>query len=202
MITANWTSLGLTALSLVLGLGITASARAECSLSGTAVATPSDRPELGDWKYCVTITWDTGRHGLSHVSARLGLEGCTCICDEDFFSPAFGDPAGMASSGECSDIPFYGEFLCDDDPSIPGDQGPLIKFEPLGDCEPESTGTGTFCFYTDWPPRDIAEENDLLVSKADREYCYGSLTGQLPECFCPLPVEDATWGRIKSAYDD
>jgi hypothetical protein len=36
--------------------------------------------------------------------------------------------------------------------------------------------------------------------KFDQGYCVGQLTGWLPKCSPPTPVERGTWGRIKSLY--
>jgi hypothetical protein len=105
--------------------------------------------------------------------------------------------------GECT-VYYYGEFLCDGDASIPGIDGPLVKFEPYpSDCEPGPVGEGVFWFYSDWAPEAIETPNQLLVIKFNQGQCGGELTGFLPGCSeCDsTPTQPTTWGRIKSIYE-
>ncbi len=190
----------------ILGLSILAALAAQPALagpcaSGTSTAAFVGDP-LGDYKYCATITWDTGAQGLSHLDVLLELELCPCICD--LFSFGAEDTAGYSTgttNGDTCSVYFQANFMCDGDPTVPG-SGPLVKFEYLENgCEPGQSGSGTFCFYSDWPPTAIANPTDNIAVKYGTNVCRGDLTGVLPECTCgSTGTEHGTWGGIKALY--
>ena len=187
-------------------LAVSSNACAVCILTGTSTAVPNpDDPGLGAWKYCIEIDWITGsQYALSHANVILLLESCACVCDDFPFGSA--DTAGISSgviheSGSCT-VYYYAEFNCYGDPSIPGLDVPIVKFEPYEDeCEPGPMGSGTFCFYTDWPPEQIVDSDSLLALKAGQTFCYGDLTGMLPSCQCDVPIETAQWGVVKALFE-
>jgi len=187
---------------LAAGLSV---CQAQCFLSGHCVAEPNpDDPGLGEWRYCVTLSWDTGtQHAVSHLDLLLALEGCECVCEEFSFGvpDTAGSSTGVLPTGAPCTVCYYAEFECYGDPSI-GVAEPLVKFDPYDDdCGPDATGSGTFCFYTDWPPIPVELPNGLLALKAAGDTCFGELTGELPECICGgTPTQDGTWGKIKAWF--
>jgi hypothetical protein len=167
---------------------------------GTSSATfPHDPGFEGMWKYCLEVEWDTSGHGLSHTVLFIGLEDCLLYCDPGYF--AFPDPAGTGpGEGGCTVI-YHGSFLCEGDPTMPGDDGPTLKFEydELVGCEPGATGTATLCFYSMGVPTDPELFIDYLGIKYGTSTDTGDLQGVLPSC-TTSPVENASWGTIKGFY--
>ncbi|MBC8367703.1 hypothetical protein H8E52_09865 [bacterium] len=190
----------LLAMGLLLALAPMASA--DCSISGISTAEPNpDDPAWGDWKYTIEMSWDNLEmaHGLSHWNVLFGAEAQIC-CDPAYY--AFGDSSGV-STGEpdACEVSYMAELNCAGDPSIPGEEGALIKFEPIwGDCEPASTGSGIFFFYSDFAPLPLTEPNELLIFKAAGDACYGSLSGVLPLDCEPTAAEPSNWSTIKSQF--
>jgi hypothetical protein len=185
-----------------LALSTVASPAAAQCVSGTVTASLSSDPGfVGLYKYCVTATWNLGQD-MSHLDLFLGLPDCPCICDPVFIK--FGSPAGTASPPDLScNLDFSGEYVCKGDPSLPAAMnGPAVKFlpDPTSTCDPLVGGTGTFCFYTPMPPAAPTTHSNALAIKNGQSVCYGDLVGSLPICDCALPVQGATWGRLKSTY--
>jgi hypothetical protein len=187
----------------VVGMG---NVKAECYLAGESVAEPNpDDPDLGDWRYTVTMEWDTGtQHAVSHLDLLLALEACPDVCEAFPFAvlDTVGSGPGIDQNEESCTVYYQAEFNCIGDPSI-GIEDPLIKFEPIsgGYCEPDVYGTVTFRFYTDWSPTPVSQPNDLLVLKAAQGICRGELSGSLPECMgSQTSTHSATWGQVKSCY--
>jgi hypothetical protein len=169
---------------------------------GTSEAQPSGYPELWDWEYCITLTWDVpGISTISHFDVLLQLEACPCVCD--FFSFAALDVAGTSNGeaeGEPCTVEYWAYFTCQD-PST-GIEVPLVKFEPLEicGCFPMSQGTGTFCFFSNWAPVEITDGDGLLVLKSGDFVGFGELTGVLPTCTCPTGTEGGSWGGVKILF--
>lgn len=177
---------------------------AQCTVSGTSDAEPADMPELGLWKYSITVSWDTGSpYGLSHLDVILGLGLCPCVCDG--FSFATRDTTGFSTGttdGDTCTMYYRAAFYCDGDPSVPTVEEPLVKFEPFENgCEPGSMGTGTFWFYSDWAPVAVASPDSMLVIKFDMlPPCFGDLVGELPRCTAPSAARSESWGRVKILF--
>lgn len=193
--------LSLCLLSLVLAASSTP-AGAQCA-SGTITATPSSDPgHVGEYKYCVDVSWSLGQFDLSHLSVFLQLPDCPCICHPSFIS--FPSPAGTSTpDGDTCVLDYSGNYACTGDPALPsGFNGPAVKFEPdeESDCEGGVVGSGTFCFYSPMPPAAPSVHANSLAIKHGQEVCYGSLNGSLPTCDCALPVSSRTWGNVKSMY--
>jgi hypothetical protein len=192
------------ALLLCTLLAPTAALADECGIDGTVTATqPNDPGFEGLWKYCVDVTWDTsigGGGGLSHASVFLGLETCECVCNSGVI--VFPSPAGTSNGDPDPCVENYnGEYACMGDPAIPdGMNSPAVKFEhdEIDGCEPGSTGTGTFCFYSIFPPAPANSYPSGLGLKSGGGECVGELTGQMPTCQCAVPVQPTTWGRVKA----
>lgn len=191
-------------LGLLTAFFLTPAAHAGSCLSGTITSEPAQDPEFeGLTKYTVEFTWDvTGFSTPSHFDLFLALETCDCICDGNvivFPTPA-GTSTGSGPSGPCT-VTYDGEFLCDGDPSLPGDTRPVVKWEiPEQECEPDETGSATFCFYSIFDP--TGDENTVSAAgiKHGTDFCEGTLTGPRPDCTCFVSVDPATWGTIKSVY--
>jgi len=171
-------------------------------VSGEVTAEPAESP-LGDWKYTLTASWATGTpQALSHLDLLLGLSECACVCSECSFGAE--DTAGTSDGtprGRRCTVSYEAEFNCKGDPSIPGDEGALVKFEPLrGTCEPGPTGSGVFAFYSDWPPEKLAEPMNRLLIKYGTRSCSGPLTGVLPSCRCATATEPTSWGGVKRMF--
>ena len=183
-----------------------ADARAGACVSGTLVAAPSDRPELGQYVYRMTVLWGPLSHGLSHLDLWLGQLECDAICDGH--GPfGFPDTAGTSSGGpqEKSGCPVYysGELACNGDPSIHL-PGPLIKYVPLPgqSCVPGKSGSGLFVFYSDWAPGPSDEVPNVLIAKfGNNPPCLGTVTGTFPACGVHATgTENTSWGSVKSLY--
>lgn len=179
-------------------------ASAQCDIAGTIAAAPSADPLLPAWEYTLTVTWDTGtQYAVSHIDLLLDEVGGTCMCSD--FSAALTrvNPAGASggSPGACSVT--WDSFLeCRGDPSIPGVDGILLKFEPrAGACEPGTVGTGTFVFHSDLAPVPVDENIISMTDKFGLNYCFGTLTGVFPGMACnPVPNAVSTWGAVKGMY--
>ncbi len=187
------------ALLLAFGFANAQSISQPFCMSGTSIATATPGHPLGEWEYCITIDWGSLSHALSHWNIILDLSNCICACDEFPFAAA--DTAGT-SDGEGDCIVYYeASFHCDD-PSIDGVEGPLVKFDVIDNgCEPDKSGTGTFCFYSDWPPVNISTPNQLGLIKFATLNCTGEITGQLPGCSCgSTSTELDAWGKIKAIF--
>ena len=176
-------------------------------VSMTITATPStDLPIPNLYKYCVTGVWDVGQSGLSHIDVLLFLEGCECACDQNliqFIQPA-GTSTGMNSLGLPCIVDYLGEYLCQGDPTVPADlRKPTVKWDAVtgpNGCEPGTTGTGTWCFYTQLPPAPFSVSPNSIAIKHGNQVCVGAVSGTLPMCRCTVPTLSSTWGIIKAAY--
>ena len=184
---------------------VSSPARAADCVSGNMTVTAvisSDPGFVGLWKYCISGSWDVGASpALSHINFYVGLLACECVCDPRVIK--FGSPAGTSTS-DCK-VTYEGEYLCNGDPSIPPElQTPAVKFEyPDGQgCEPSTSGTGTWCFYSPLPPNPATVYPDAIVIKyGSGNACTGDLTGQLPSCDCTTHTHGKrTWGSLKLIY--
>ncbi len=193
-----------TALALIV---LPVAALAECTITGVVTAEANvDQPAMGDWMYTLHLTWDTdAQYALSHFNLVLDLPGGTCDCSAFAAGLTWASPAGTSTGDPDGCTIDYDIMLqCDGDPSLPGDEGILLKFEPIENdmCEPGVTGSGTFVFYSDFDPAPINEEALLLIQKFSGLSCSGYLSGEFPGFPCdPVGAESATWSRIKTLYD-
>jgi hypothetical protein len=193
-------SLGLV-LAAVLCLAAAPAAEAQV-IWGTSSASLSTDPGFeGYWKYCFDIHWNTnpvGAHALSHADVFLGLEDCATACDPGRF--AFADTVG-SGDGECGCTVYYtGAFYCHGEPHFPQFPYPTVKFEYVeGDCEPGTVNSAYVCFYSRFIPGPPALHPDALGIKFGLDTATGPLEGPLPVCEVS-PVEEGTWGTIKSLY--
>jgi len=178
---------------------------ADCLIAGSVSAAPNPTPPgLGSWEYTLSVTWDTGtRYALSHFNLLIAHQGGNCNCQNldqalNWLSPigtSSGEPAG------CS-VTYEGFLNCNGDPSL-DITDLLLKFEPIesADCEPSTTGQGTYTFFSDYPPAPISEPNLSLVDKFGQLVCYGPLTGVFPGLPCdPTATEARSWGSQKTTY--
>lgn len=175
-------------------------AAAECYILGSidAEANPDSGPA---WVYTLSVSWDTGsQHGLSHLNLLLDGIGSTCVCEDFADALSWDHPIGYSTDDSGCTTNYAGELECHGDPSIPGVEGYLLKFEPSG-CEPGPTGSATFVFYSDLEPAPIDANILTLVEKDSNNSCYGMLTGYFPAMACdPLSTETAGWGSVKGMY--
>ena len=180
-------------------------AQAVCFLGGTITASSNPDPEGPTWMYTMEISWDMdSQFALSHVNLLLDPGLGTCLCQDFHDALMWGSPAGSSTGYPDDCMVDYDAYLaCDGDPSIPGVEGFLLKFEPIegGSCEPGPVGTGTFVFYSNLPPAPIDEDILSVVDKFSGENCLGSLAGDFPGIPCdPVANEDATWGSLKGLF--
>jgi hypothetical protein len=188
-----------------LALGAPAHAVEDCaSVSMTVTAALSNDPGFeGLYEYTVTGSWDVSRYGLSHIDFFLALKNLECICDPRVVR--FGTPAGTSDgsgeAGACT-VVYEGVYNCMGDPTVPAElQAPAIKFNAAGtDCEPGVTGTGTWTFYSPFPPAPYSVDPAGVAIKHGSQVCTGPLAGQMPEGDCTTPARPASWGRMKATY--
>lgn len=186
---------------LLLGPGL---ALAECSIEGAISAEMTDDPLLPAYMYSMTISWDMDSpHGLSHLDLIVDMQGGTCDCSDFYDAISFGMYGGSSDGEYDCTVNYMAEIECQGDPSIPGVDGILFKFEPIETegCEPGPTGTGTFVFYSDLAPAPVEEEFVALIDKASQEYCTGSVTGVFPGLACdPVSGDVRSMDSLKSLY--
>ena len=188
-----------------LAVAVPAQAGGDCaSASMTVTAALSNDPGFeGLYKYTVTGSWDVSQFGLSHIDFFLELETLECICDPSVVQ--FANPAGTSSGtndeGPCK-VNYTGQYLCMGDPTVPSElQSPTIKFDQAeGDCEAGVTGTGTWVFYSPFPPAPYSVYPDGLAIKHGQGVCTGDLSGQMPMGDCSTPAHPKSWGNVKAIY--
>jgi len=189
---------------LVLSFGTQALA-GDCFIGGTITASPNPDLMGPNWMYTMELSWDTGtNYALSHANLLLdpGLGTCTCADFQDAL--IWESPAGYSDGtpGGCQ-VDYEAYLECSGDPSIPGVDGFLLKFEPIenGSCEPGATGTGTFVFFSNLPPAPIDEDVLSVVDKFALQYCFGHLSGDFPAMACdPVSSEESSWGNVKGMF--
>ena len=176
----------------------------QCEIIGTIEANATNNPSGPDWAYTMTIDWDTGsQHGLSHLNLLMDSIGGTCSCADFMAALSWNDPIGSSDGHPSCPVNYEGFLECGGDPSIPGVDGVLLKFEPVenGGCEPGRIGTATFVFYSDLGPAPIDGDILTLVEKDSNNSCFGTLTGVFPTMTCdPVSTEDRAWGSAKGLY--
>ena len=174
-----------------------------CDISGNIVAMPNPDPLGPGWMYTLTITWDTGsQYALSHMNMIMDSPGGTCTCQDFEDAIVWANPVGSSDGeGGCT-VNYEGLLQCDGDPSIPGADGIMLKFEPIEEgCDPGTTGTATFVFYSELGPAPIDEDFLSLVDKYALNSCWGGLSGDFPSMSCdPVSTEPIAWGKAKSLF--
>lgn len=176
---------------------------AACDISGTIVATVNPNLSGPTWCYTLTIDWDTGsQNALSHMDLLLDTSSGTCTCADFSDALVWDDIIGSSNGDPSCTVDYTGGLECSGDPSIPGVDNILLKFEPIEEgCEPGVTGTGTFVFYSNLGPAPIDEDILSLVDKFANDSCFGMLSGDFPSMSCdPVDVRDTGWGHLKGAY--
>lgn len=198
-------------LALLFMTAASGAAVAQCVISGTIDAALSEDPLMPAWEYTMEVTWDTGSmYGLSHFNLLVDITGGTCECQDVMDSIMAVDPAGTSAGvtsgpmgGDPCTLDWNPSWWCDGDPSIPGVDGIILKFEPdesLG-CEPDVAGVVSVVFYSDLPPVPVDETVLSMSDKADLQYCFGSVTGVFPGLACdPVPADGTNWGSLKGDY--
>jgi len=194
-------------MSLLLALMVVTSAQfvlGQCDISGTVVASATNDSALPNWAYTLTIYWDTGsQYALSHMDLLLDTAGGTCTCDDFLDALSWNDPIGSSDGDPSCTVDYQGGLECNGDPSIPGVDNILLKFEPIENegCEPGTTGMATFVFYSNLQPAAIDEDILSLVDKYAGNSCFGHLSGDFPSMSCdPVATEKVEWGRAKGLY--
>lgn len=174
------------------------------SLSVTVTTQLSNDPGFeGLYKYTVTGSWDVSQFGLSHIDFFLQLKDLECICDSrivQFASPA-GTSDGVGEGGACK-VTYQGEYNCMGDPNVPAElNAPTIKFDAVGaDCAPGVTGTGTWVFYSPFPPAPYSVDPGGAAIKHGQLVCLGQLAGTMPQGDCATPAQTTSWGAMKAIY--
>ncbi len=178
-------------------------AMAECGIHGTIEASPNPDAMGPTWVYTMNLSWDTGtQYALSHMNLVMDIAGGTCSCADFMQAISWNEIIGSSASDTCT-VNYNGFLECSGDPSIPGADGILLKFEPVEgmDCEPGTMGSATFVFYSNLPPAPIDADILSLVDKYALNSCQGSLTGDFPSMACdPVSTETLKWGSAKSLF--
>jgi len=179
-------------------------ALAECSINGTIEAGENTDPAGPGWVYTMTINWDTGTvYALSHMDLLLDIAGGTCSCADFMDAISWDDPIGYSDGHPSCTVNYVGNLECAGDPSIPDVDNILLKFEPIEieGCEPGTTGTATFVFYSDLAPAPVDEDILSLVDKFAGNSCFGTLSGDFPAMSCdPVEIKNVQWGAAKGLY--
>jgi hypothetical protein len=189
---------GLTILALVL-TALPAMALDTPWVTGRCETVGAD--ERGMWSYRLSIQWDTGKHGVSHVDIIIDETG-NCTASEVASNLIFGSPAGYGAGEPDPCVVEYNAVVENSDPSI-NLPAVVLKYEPksAGACEPGSTGTAIYEFQSPYPPELIDVEHLALVQKFATVTSYGSLEGVFPGLPCnPIPNEASAWGSLKASY--
>ena len=195
----------LTTMLMILVIATSAQmALAQCDINGTIVA-EANADLLGpDWVYTMTVNWDTGTaYALSHMGLLLDTSTGTCSCADFIGALSWDDPIGYSTGDPSCMVNYHGNLECSGDPSIPGVDGILLKFEPIEGmgCEPGTSGTATFVFYSNLGPAPVDEDILSLVDKFANNSCFGSLSGDFPSMTCdPVSTENMEWGKAKGMY--
>lgn len=173
-----------------------------CSIDGHIAAEMTGDPDLPLYAYTMTVNWDMDApYGLSHLDLLVDILGGTCDCSD--FSEAITFGSGTSTGDDDCTVEYEAFLECNGDPSIPGVDGILFKFEPIEDefCEPGPVGSGTFVFYSDLGPVPVNEDILAVVDKAGQESCTGTITGVFPGMSCdPVPTDGGNLGSLKSLY--
>ena len=197
--------IGLFLIAGCLAVARPASAVDDCAnLAMTVTAQVSNDPGFeGLYRYHLTGTWDVGRFGLSHIDFFLQLENLACICDPRVvsFPAAAGTSTGASAGGACV-VQYTGKYNCKGDPSVPDElRAPTIKFDAVdAGCETTPRGTGSWTFYSPFPPAPYSVYPGGAVIKHGLLVCSGSLAGQMPMGDCSTPARAASWGSVKAIY--
>ena len=209
---SRWKRSALLTLVSMAALGLPLLAQADCSITGNVSAEMNNQnPEMGTWMYTMVVTWETGTmYGLSHFNLLVDIMGGTCLCEDVTDAIVMVNPAGTSDGvtsgpmgGDPCTLDWNTYLVCDGDPSIPGVDGIILKWEPdesLG-CEPDVAGTVSVVFYSDLAPVPVDEDLISMSDKAGLTYCFGHVTGVFPGLACdPVPAEGTSWGSLKGDY--
>jgi len=155
----------------------------------------------GMWTYRLTVQWDTGKHGVSHVDIIIDETG-NCSASEIASNLLFNRPAGYGAGEPEPCIVEYNAVVENFDPStnLPA---VVLKYEPrtANACEPGPQGAATYEFQSPYPPELIDVEHLALVQKFATQTSYGSLQGVFPGLPCnPVSTEQSAWGSLKASY--
>ena len=155
----------------------------------------------GLWTYRLSLAWDTGKHGVSHIDVILDDSG-NCTAGDMEAGLFFDIPAGTGAGVPEPCMVEYVAAVEQADPSIDL-LAVVLKYEPrsAGGCEPGQSGMAMYEFQSPFPPAPIALENLFLVQKFSTQANYGSLTGVFPGLPCdPVPAETGSWGELKARF--
>lgn len=179
------------------------------SLAFNVTAELSSDPGFEGWyKYTITGYWAVSGveqgGALSNFLLSLGTE-CPCLCQEGE-EVAFPYPAGTSNGIDgddqpCDGVEYLGEVECGGYEDITTED--VLKLEVIeGLCEPDDSGSGTWAFYSTMPPLDSAVYTDAAYIKYGEMFCYGDITGELPDCYDCMPTEtsEQSWGAVKTIY--
>ncbi len=168
-------------------------------LNGTCVSLGQEVD--GMWHYRLNLSWDTGKHGMSHVDVILDDSG-NCTAENMQEGLLFGSPAGSGLGEPAACVVEYRALVENADPSIDL-LAVVLKYEPRSDegCEPGARGEARFNFSSPYPPAAIAEENLFLVQKFSTATSFGTLVGEFPGLPCnPVTNETLSWTAVKTMY--
>ena len=113
------------------------------------------------------------------------------------------NPIGSGPGEDGCVVDYDGFLECKGDPSIPGVEGILLKFEPVEaeGCEPGNTGTASFIFYSHLGPVPVDEDLLSLVDKYGLQHCFGYLAGDFPGMPCdPVSDDPTSFGSLKGLF--
>ncbi len=194
--------------SLFLALAFVAPAHAvdDCATvsMNVTVSQPNDPGFEGLYKYTVTGSWDITQFGLSHIDFFLALKNLECICDPRVvrFPAVPGTSTGSSDAGPCT-VLYDGVYNCMGDPTVPQElRAPTVKFNDIGGdaCKAGVTGTGTWYFYSPFPPAPYAVYPNGVAIKHGQQVCTGDLAGFMPMGDCTTPAAARSWGGVKAIY--
>lgn len=155
----------------------------------------------GYWTYRLSLSWDTGKHGVSHVDVIIDDSG-NCSAEDIQAGLFFDSPAGTGAGVPEPCTVEYNAVVENADPSIDL-WAVVLKYEPRSadGCEPGRSGSAVYEFRSQYPPAPIDEQFLALVQKFSTESSYGTLSGVFPGLPCnPVANEGSTWGEVKARF--
>ena len=182
------------------------SALAICAGQAVIDVFPNDDPNVPAYTYTINLEW-TYAHNAHHWVIPIDLPDGNCSCADLMSAIVIPDPVGHSTGlPEGCDLTYSGRLSCDGDPDSDL-EGLLLILTPdyTEGCELDSSGNGSFIFYSDMAPADIVWEYPnwypFFTVTTSGSRCSIPLSGVFPALSCdPVSSESTSWSALKSMY--